>query len=152
MGTITIPNKFSDREILILDDEPEHIYWLVDYIETKGFSAKIVINAKEAIETIENVEYAGYVLDLNIPLGGWQPNVKSPNSVYDKYRGFYIAKYIRSQGVTGRRVLMYSAHSNDEINHEVSHLYVDYVAKGRAAEFKLAIGQLISLPRLGPTL
>ncbi|HDX8368612.1 response regulator [Aeromonas hydrophila] len=143
MGTIIIPKSNLKETFLILDDEPEHIFWLVDYIKAQGFHSQLVTNAQEAIDAVQKNKYIGYIIDLNIPLGGWLPNIKSPNPAYDKYRGFYIAKYVRSQGVSGAHVIMYSAHSNDEIKNEVSLLYVDYVAKGRAGEFKTALTQML---------
>ncbi|MFV3403274.1 response regulator [Pseudomonas sp. NY15463] len=139
-----IPTKTSNNEIFILDDEPEHIEWLVEYLEAKGLSVTLATNAEEAIELVNINFYKGYILDLNIPLGTWQPNMQKTNTTYEKYKGLYIAKYIRSQGVASRNVIAYSAHTNTEIKTEADLLYIEFVAKGRAYEFKQAIKSMIS--------
>lgn len=138
-----IPTTTSDKEIFILDDEPEHIEWLVDYLESKKLTVTLATNAKEAVEAVNLKFYKGYILDLNIPLGSWQPNIQKPSSVYEKYKGLYIAKYIRTQGVASQNVIAYSAHTNSEIKAEIELLYIEFVAKGRANEFKQAIKSMI---------
>lgn len=144
MDIMIIPKARSNDQFLIVDDEPEHIYWLLDYIEAKGFSTTLATNAEEAISHANSKIFRGYVIDLNIPLGSWEPNIGSPNPTYDKYIGLYIAKYIRTQGAPGRSVIAYSAHSNNEIKTEIELLYIEYVAKGRAAEFKSAINPMLT--------
>src|ERR1051326_4871217 len=106
-----IPTVYDEKKILLVDDEPEHLDWLVDYIDSKGFKTTIVTNVKEAIEAAERVSYRAFIIDLNIPFGGWTPpNNFQVGATYDEYHGLHILKFVRTQGNAGVRVLAYLAH------------------------------------------
>lgn len=115
-------------------------------IHSKNLKTIVANNVAEAIEAVNKSQFRGYIIDLNIPMGGWQPAFKAPNAVYDKYMGFYVIKYVRTQGNKGKNVMAYSAHQNDQIVSEISTLYCEYIAKGRAKEFKLGVEEILSQP------
>lgn len=146
MATINLPTKLNDKTILIVDDEPEHIEWLVDYIHAKGLKTLLVNNVSEAISAADSAQFRAYIVDLNIPMGSWTPTFPIPNDSYHKYKGLQVIKYIRTQGNKGRNVVAYSAHINELINSEIKLLYCEYIAKGRAREFKLGVEDILKSP------
>lgn len=154
-----IPRVYEQSRVLLADDEPEHLDWLVDYLKGKGYATTVVTNVRDAITAIERQTYRAYLIDLNIPLGGWAPTVSGSGATYEDYHGLYILKLVRSQGNSGARVMAYSAHQNDQISSEIKRLYCRYVVKGRPRELKTEIEHLLQrdprahsvLPRKKPT-
>lgn len=143
MAALSIPTVYKDKAVLIADDEPEHLEWLVDFLESLGLTVTLALNVEEAMVASQKTWYRIYVVDLNLPLGGWpEPN----SSVFSSYPGFTIIQGIRSQGNDGRRVIAYSAHSNDQIAAEMKRLYTDYIAKGRPIQLKERIRELLAEP------
>lgn len=146
MATVNLPQTLLPQTILVVDDEPEHIQWLLDYIDAKGMETQLACSVGEAVALVEKNQYHGYIIDLNIPMGDWTPTFKTPNDVYEKYKGFFVIKYVRTQGNLGQNVTAYSAHYNEQIIGEAKTLYCEYTAKGRVKEFKAEVEKLISTP------
>lgn len=143
MEPLAIPRTYQEKGVLIADDEPEHLEWLVDFLESLGFKVTIATDVETAMGACQRSWYRIYVIDLNIPLGGWPEPTKS---IFSNYPGFTIIQGIRSQGNDGRRVIAYSAHTNDQINTEMGRLYTDFVAKGRPLQLKERIRELLGQP------
>jgi CheY-like chemotaxis protein len=147
MAALKLPKVYQHSKVLLADDEPEHSDWLVDYLKAKGCTTTITTNVKEALEAVEQEAFRIYLIDLNIPLGGWTPSVTGKlTSTFDEYHGLYILKLVRSQGHPGDRVIAYSAHENEAIHSEIKRLYCRYVVKGRPGEFKKEIDDLLLRP------
>jgi len=144
MAPINLPSSLHSDTILVVDDEPEHIEWLIDYIEARGLKTIVVNNVSQAIAAASSSQFRGYIVDLNIPMGDWVPTFAIPNDTYEKYRGLLVIKYVRTQGNKGRNVIAYSAHINDLINAEIKVLYSEYIAKGRAKEFKIGVEEMLT--------
>ena len=152
MASLKVPKSYDQGHVLIADDEPEHVDWLVDYFRKKGFTVSMATNVLEAIEAIERTNYRAYIIDLNIPLGGWNPEPPAPSDTYHQYQGLYIIRAARTQGNAGARVIAYSAHYNEQIAGDIKQLYCEYIVKGRARELKAEIDRLLSHdPRATPT-
>lgn len=143
MANLTIPSSYESKSILIADDEPEHIEFLIDYLKSKGYAITFAKNGEEAIRACEKAKHRAYIIDLNIPLGGWNPG-PDPSPAYKRYPGLHIIRAARTQGNSGARVVAYSAHHNDDITTEIKQLYCEYIAKGRAIELKAAIAEIMS--------
>lgn len=143
MAALDIPTTYNDKSVLIADDEPEHLEWLVDFLNSLGLTVTIALNVEEAMAASEKVWHRIYIIDLNIPLGGWP---EPANSIFLNYPGFAIIQGIRSQGNDGRRVIAYSAHSNEQITGEMKRLYTDYIAKGRPIQLKERLHELLAEP------
>lgn len=143
MGALSIPAAYDSESVLIADDEPEHLEWLIDYLRAKGKRVFIATNVNDALKTCEGQWFRVYIVDLNIPLGGWPEPVKT---IYRNYPGLSIIEAVRSQGSDGRRVIAYSAHLNESINSEMRRLYTDYIAKGRPIQLKERLQELWALP------
>lgn len=146
MATVNLPKILLQTTIMVVDDEPEHIQWLLDYIEAKGMKTQLACNVAEAVALAERNQYRGYIVDLNIPMGNWISTFKTPSDVYEKYRGFLVIKYVRTQGNLGQNVTAYSAHYNEQITGEAKTLYCEYTTKGRVKEFKAEVDKLINTP------
>ncbi|MBY4727393.1 MULTISPECIES: response regulator [Burkholderia] len=149
MATVKLPKTYLADTFLIVDDEPEHIEWLYNFILGKSIKIDIAHNVEEAINLASEYQYRAYIVDLNIPMGNWTPNLFGVNDVYEKYKGFYVLKYIRSQGNLGRNVSAYSSHHNQQIIAETKQLYCGYSSKDKVQEFKREILNIISTP-IGP--
>lgn len=143
MANLTIPSLYDPKAILIADDEPEHIEFLIDYLTSKGYAVTFAKNGEEAIRACEKTKHRAYIIDLNIPLGEWNPG-PDPSPTYKKYPGLHIIRAARTQGNSGARVVAYSAHYNDDISTEIDRLYCEYIVKGRARELKDAIAEIMA--------
>ena len=139
MAHLKIPQQYDETSVLLVDDEPEHLDWLVDYLKGKGYKAVVTTNVREALDAMEATMFRAYIVDLNIPLGGWVPRLGARSGAYTDYRGLYVLQLARSQGNDGTRVVAYSAHSNEQIMSEIKRLYCQYIVKGRPREFKKEI-------------
>lgn len=144
MASMTVPSKYDDRRLLLADDEPEHLEWLVEYLEANGFQVTFTTNVREAIQASTSLKFRAYVIDLNLPLGGWTPPKTTSNETFNNYLGLHIIKYIRSQGNAGKRVIAYSAHHNEHIASEMKRMYCQYIVKGRPHELKEVIKDVVA--------
>jgi CheY-like chemotaxis protein len=148
MGTLAIPVQYNEKAVLLADDEPEHLDWLVDFLASLGLTVTVATNVEKAMAACQGLWYRLYVVDLNIPLGNWpQPT----SDIFNQYPGFEIIKALRSQGNDGRRVIAYSAHSNEQITADIHRLYTDYVMKGRPIQLKDRIRDLLAQPDMTAT-
>lgn len=150
MANLAIPRQYEEKQILVADDEREHVEFLLDYLKDKGFSVTFVENAKEALSACEGIKYRAYFIDLNIPFGDSALN-PNKNEIHSEYPGLRIIQVIRSQGNSGARVVAYSAHYNDQIVSEIERLYCKYVVKGRARDLKDAIDEILKVDPLQST-
>lgn len=139
MAHLKIPQGYDKTKVLLVDDEPEHLEWLIDYLKGKGYTSVVTTNVRDALNAIESTTFRAYVIDLNIPFGGWVPRLGARSGAFTDYHGLYVLQLVRSQGNDGTRVLAYSAHSNEQIEAEIKRLYCTYIVKGRPREFKKEI-------------
>ncbi|HQU08650.1 MAG TPA: hypothetical protein PLV25_01670, partial [Opitutales bacterium] len=105
MGALKIPAYLDLNAALLADDEPEHLDWLIDFLKTKGISTRVATNVSQAMSIAQQKLFRIYIIDLNIPLGDWQPSLAQTGKTYDDYHGLYIIKLIRTQGLPGKRVI-----------------------------------------------
>lgn len=133
---------YKEKTVLLIDDEPEYLDWLHDYLVAKGLEIEIAESVSEAMKFADAADYRLYLVDLNIPAGDWAiPSNLS--EVYAQYKGLNVIRYVRNQSQAGRRVVAYSAHENDEIHAAISNLYCQYVVKGRARDIKQEIESVL---------
>lgn len=134
--------SYKSKSVLLVDDEPEYIQWLYDYLVAKGFEVDMAESVSEALELADATTYRIYLIDLNIPAGAWSS--PSPiTEIYSQYKGLNVIRYIRSQGNAGARVVAYSAHENAEIHTAIDNLYCTYVVKGRARDIKAELESIL---------
>ena len=62
----------GQRPILVVDDDPEILAMLRDFLEGEGFAIRTATNGAEALEALEDVAPALILLDMRMPvLDGW---------------------------------------------------------------------------------
>lgn len=135
MGNLIVPKKYEENSVLIADDERKHIGFLIDFLRARNINVDYARNVGDALALCQEKKYKCYFIDLNIPLGDHVPIIEM-SDIYNAYKGLYIIKMVRSQGVPGRNVIAYSAHYNDDIRSEIDLLYCKYLIKGRVREIK----------------
>lgn len=129
----------------MLDDEPEYLDWLEDYLLAKhNLKVDVALDVGSALEHFRAADYRIYLIDLNVPFGNWSPGGTKLNSIYHEYKGLNAIREIRTKFTSGARVVAYSAHENAELKSTLSErLFATYVLKGRAADIKSTISQVL---------
>ena len=62
----------ASRPILVVDDDPEILGMLRDFLESEGHSVRTATNGAEALEALDDVAPALILLDMRMPvLDGW---------------------------------------------------------------------------------
>jgi two-component system, chemotaxis family, chemotaxis protein CheY len=62
----------SVRPILVVDDDPEILAMLRDFLESEGLAVRTAANGAEALEALDDVAPALILLDMRMPvLDGW---------------------------------------------------------------------------------
>ncbi len=134
-------------QVLILDDEPHMLEWLIEYLKAKDLDVVFATNLREAVNLLDTSErkFRFLILDLNVPDTGELVNVLAEKGkVYENYRGLYVAEFARNIGYRGRQVIVYSVHDLDEVRLVIDKLGVTYVTKGRPRVFKQEIEDVLS--------
>lgn len=71
MVALAVPKQYDPQAVLLADDEREHVRFLVNYLERKGFKVSFVTSAAEAFAAAKETHFRAYFIDLNIPRGSW---------------------------------------------------------------------------------
>ncbi len=127
-----------DREtILLIDDEPFHMFWMHDYVESLGYKIQQCTNLNEGVEAIGNKQYRAAIIDLNIPaLEPINQELKTKGGVYYRYPGLFAARFARNRGYRNKQVIIYSVHQDVEVRRETDILGCTYIIKGRPKAFQ----------------
>jgi len=136
----TAPNT-----VVIVDDEPHNMLWLVDYFSSKGMEVIVAHDANEALEIIEKEVYRALIIDLNIPI--LEPidlAAEEKGTEYRKYPGLFVGYMARNRGYRDRQVILYSVHKDAAVSSEASKIGCSYIIKGRPQEIKREIEAVIS--------
>lgn len=136
----------TSKDILILDDEPHLLDWLVEYLEAKGYRATFAVDVARAMEALNaGVIFRMMILDLNVPAPGeYYSLLQSRGHIYESYRGLYVAEQARNMSYRGRQVIVYSVHDIEEVRLVTERLGATYITKGRPRTFKAEIDQVLS--------
>lgn len=131
--------------VLVMDDEPHLLDWLVEYLESKKYSVHQVINVQDAISKLDVNRYRMVVLDLNVPASPeYLEKLKSKGDLYAEYRGLYVAEVARTKGHRGRQVVVYSVHDSESVSTACEKIGVSYLVKGRPRQFKKELDDILS--------
>lgn len=127
----------DNAAILIVDDEPSNVYWLIDYIEAEGYAVTHVTNLNDAIREIGSKVYRAAIIDLNIPaLEPLSAELRKEGGAYARFPGLYAARHARNSGYRDRQTIIYSVHQDPEVRHEANRMLCTYLIKGRPKAFK----------------
>lgn len=137
-------NELIDH-ILIMDDEPHLLDWLVEYLESKTYNVELVTNVQDAIAKLEINRYRMVILDLNIPASSeYLQKIKDKGDAYTEYRGLYVAEFARTKGHRGRQTVVYSVHDSHSISFVCERVGITYLIKGRPRQFKKELDDILS--------
>lgn len=134
--------------ILIADDEPMNLRWLMDFIDAKGFKSELATNASDAIRQMSQFDFAGILVDLNIPVGDKpEPLIDArgqQSALYSEFPGLTIAKKALYLLNSGLNVIIYSVYQNEDIAREVYDLNCVCINKGQPQAIKIALLDVLS--------
>jgi len=131
--------------ILVLDDEPEFLDWLEDFLLAKGYRVLFVTNIAEALKEVRNYRYRAFIVDLNVPASGeYLTAIEKKGPIYSQYHGLYAAEVARNAGYRDRQVVVYSVHAVPAVKDVTDRLFVAYLAKGRPHIFKEQVMDILS--------
>jgi CheY-like chemotaxis protein len=136
---------FSDT-ILVVDDEPMYLEWLVDYLTSRGLKVKFSETADDALRLSKLATYRAYIIDLNMPASdALKHDPKNRTSLDAEYPGLIVARTIRTAGESGSRVVVYSVYVSELLYDEVKRLGCTFVQKGRPRVIKEQIEQVLRM-------
>jgi DNA-binding response OmpR family regulator len=71
-GTRIDDSAAAGRPILVVDDDPEILAMLRDFLESEGLAVRTAANGAEALDALDEVAPALILLDMRMPvLDGW---------------------------------------------------------------------------------
>lgn len=136
----------SNRLVLLVDDEPEHIDWLKDYLEAQGLIVVQVTDLRAAL-TFADIPLL-VIVDMNIPaVDALTPAMEQRTPLTRKYPGLAIAEHFRNKGVGAHAVIAYTVHDDDELQASLDKLSCRYVLKGRPYAIKAVVKSAVNPPK-----
>lgn len=133
------------KKVLVMDDEPHVLDWLIEYLEAQDCIVEIAINVDQAIDALNRSSYRVAIFDLNVPASPEMLNkISEKGDIHMKYRGLFVAEYARTIGMRGRQVVVYSVHDNEDIFRRCNTIGVQYLIKARPREFKRELNNILS--------
>lgn len=129
----------NNREsVLIIDDEPEYLGWLVEYLGSKNFKVDHALNISDALKISTDKRYRLILVDMNIPAPGAASELLD-DPISKKYPGFKLAHTFRNQGYHSHQIIAYTVHDDDLLGVELDRIRCRYVLKGRPNILKSVI-------------
>lgn len=130
----------SEKTVLILDDEPEYLQWVGDFLESKGLLVRYVRTLAEGRKALKEQDYRLLLVDMNVPgTNAVDPNFSTKYPIILKYPGLALAVEARGLGYGAHSVIAYTVHDDDEADKEMQRLYCRYVLKGRPEALKKVV-------------
>lgn len=130
----------KSKKVLILDDEPEYLEWVKEFLESRGLSVEFVRTLPEALQALGKREYRLILVDMNVPgVETVAPRVLKEFPTATKFPGIALAVMARSLGYGAHSVIAYTVHDDEAAGKELGKLHCRYVLKGRAQIFKSVV-------------
>lgn len=130
--------------ILIADDEPYNLQFIMDYLESLKYKTVIADNVDEAILRLQESRYRAVIADLSIPILPPRSLLTDRAPLFEKYPGLLVADYARNHNHTDRQVLVYSVHDDMQVRELTKRLGIVYLLKGRPRILKDEIKDVLS--------
>jgi CheY-like chemotaxis protein len=137
-----LPRK--EDTILIADDEPYNLEFVVDFLEILKYKSVVAENVDKAVLRLQECRFRAIIADLSIPLLSQQSLLTGRDLLFQKYPGLVVADYARNHGHTGRQVVVYSVHDDLQVRELAVKLGFTYLLKGRPRIFKEEIKEVLS--------
>lgn len=123
--------------VLLVDDEPEHVQWLVEYLEARNTVVHIATSLPTALAALAAQTFRMVIADMNIPANeALTPSVLASAPLASRYPGLAVAITARNSGLGAHAVLAYTVHDDDELDAALTKLNCRYVLKGRPRAIK----------------
>ena len=139
MQRSTFVKSMARTTVLLVDDEPEYLEWLVDFVESIGLTTDSATNAQQALVKLKKNKYQCVVVDMSIPGDPAASSQATRVALADQFPGLAIVQRARNLGYLGRNVVAFTVHDEDAIDEVLKKLDVRYVLKGRPSELKQAV-------------
>lgn len=127
------------KSVLIIDDEPHALNWLVEFLEAQGHQVTVVSDFASAISAVSDKRHVHdlVTVDLMMPiLGPDQARFAAEPIIFSQFPGLYLARAARNAGYGSSKVVAYSVHDRSEIEKEADRIGFDYAVKGRPRDLK----------------
>lgn len=135
----------NPKTIIVVDDEPHNMYWMIDYIEALGYTVNFSTNLNDALVHLGKGVCRAAIIDLNIPaLEPLDKELREIGGTYARYPGLYAARFARNMGYRDRQVVLYSVHQDADVLEEAQRLRCTYLMKGRPRTFKAELDLVLS--------
>lgn len=132
-------------KILLIDDEPFHIRWLAENLQDDGYEIEFARDVRTALEAISGEEYRALIIDLNIPIfGSDMDKAQTLGQIYALFPGLMVASEARNRGYRHKRVILYSAHKESNVQVVADMLNVQYIIKGDTRQVMREISEVLS--------
>lgn len=130
---------------LVVDDEPEHLEFLREFLEVQGLDVRFAANLREGLDALADAEFRLLVVDMNIPeRGALGDDLLKRMPLAKRYPGLAVTLDARNRGYGAHSVIAYTVHDDDAIDAELRKLSCRYVVKGRPAAMKQVILSALS--------
>ena len=134
-------------EVLIIDDEPEFLEWVTEFLESYNCVCEIAENLPKALATLASRRFQLVIIDMNVPANeALSADELKRRPLSKRYPGLAIAAWCRNQGYSARQLFAYTVHDDDALDAELVKLICPYVLKGRPYEFKRIVRFSLGLP------
>lgn len=128
------------KRVLILDDEPEYLTWVKEFLEAQGLSVEFATTLSAAFEALSKTKYRLLLVDMNVPPGASiTPRLRASIDAVDRYPGLALALEARNFGYGAHSVVAYTVHDDERISQDLDRWHCRYVLKGRPDAFKSVI-------------
>lgn len=131
-----MPNAI--KNVLLVDDELEHLNWLFDFLAAKGLAIKTAQDLPSALGVNPTPDLL--IVDMQIPArDALTPEISKRMPLATKYPGLAVTEHFRTMGVGAHAVIAYTVHDDDELDAALSKLNCRYVLKGRPHAIKQVV-------------
>jgi len=140
----------DSTRVLLLDDEPEYLGWVQEYLESKGLEVVLARTLAEARNLIAEGVFRLLLIDMNVPdAGAIEPGMRERTPLVDTYPGLALAIEARNRhGYGGHSVIAYTVHDDAAVDAELTKLGAKYVLKARPEVLKRVIQSYLPPTRL----
>ena len=142
---MTSARKKVEDLALIVDDEPEFLDWVVEFVESLGLKCESATTLPDALVAVTKTRYRVVLVDMNIPaVDSLTPAMTAHTPLVSRYPGIAVAITCRNRGYGAHSVIAYTVHDDDAADRELSKLHCRYVLKGRPEVLKRVLRSSIA--------
>lgn len=138
-------SQSQQRMALLVDDEPEYLDWVREYLEMGGLVVEIATTLRAGFDALEGKQYTLVLVDMNIPShDALTTSMVGRTPIASKYPGLALAQRCRDKGYGAHAVIAYTVHDDDRLAVELDALHCRYVLKGRPEVMKRVLASSLA--------